>query len=116
MPPFLPLLGAELQPKNERRAARKAGKPPGADGVEQRCVGRQIAPSAAAERQRRRRQRQRLGLIWLPVEVDEFALVNTLVAGGLLAAAAADDHAAVQAALERLLAGFLRRRAATWPP
>jgi hypothetical protein len=70
---------------------------------------RPIAPSAAAQRQRRRRQRQRLGLIPCTVWLDEFALVNMLMRANLLTEANADDRAEVQATLQRMLAGFLRR-------
>jgi hypothetical protein len=57
--------------------------------------------NAARDRVRRYRQRQPHGLRAFRIWADDVRLPGVLVAGGFLDANLADDHAAVEAALQR---------------
>jgi hypothetical protein len=59
--------------------------------------------ASAAQRQRRRRERERLGLIVLPIEVDETAITEQLVLAGFLAPSEIDNRSAITSALERVV-------------
>jgi hypothetical protein len=57
----------------------------------------------AAAKQRAYRDRRRSGRVVLRIEIDEVALVETLIAAGYLPREQDDDRAAVQAALTSML-------------
>jgi hypothetical protein len=59
--------------------------------------------TAAAQRQARRRARQREGRILLAIEADEAALVEALIAAGVLEPCLSDDKRAIATATARLL-------------
>ena len=58
---------------------------------------------SGATRQRRLRQRQRDGLAVFQIEASVFALADALTAAGWLQAWDSDNHAAIQAALDRAI-------------
>jgi len=58
---------------------------------------------SGATRQRRLRQRRRAGLAVFRVEANAFELADALVDAGWLQAWDSDNHAAIQAALDRAI-------------
>jgi hypothetical protein len=66
-----------------------------------------VQPSAYARRQRTYRSRCRTGKAVLSVEIEVVALEELLRDAGLLAPGAGDDRAALESALQRLIAALV---------
>jgi hypothetical protein len=64
--------------------------------------------SSARDRQRARRSRQAAGRIWAPVEIEEVAWVESLVAAGFLNRGDEEDRRAIGVALGRFLDVVIR--------
>lgn len=63
--------------------------------------------TSAAERQRRCRHRRLCGRIVVKVELDEVALIDTLVRAELLDPARADDRDAIEGAFGRAIRAWI---------
>lgn len=61
------------------------------------------ADATGAERQRRHRARARAGRVVIPVEADDVALAEALIAAGFLSPGRADDREALAEATARVL-------------
>jgi hypothetical protein len=64
---------------------------------------------AARQREARSRRRRKAGLLILPVEVNEIALVESLLAAGRICEADAGNRERVKAAAQDVLADFINR-------
>jgi hypothetical protein len=65
--------------------------------------------TAARNRQRRSRRRRKAGLVLLQVEIDEFTLIDALVASGRLDVGDGLARARVQKAVAKLLDDWAQR-------